>query len=258
MFDWFRRRRRQKILAHPFPEAGRVALERDSAHYVQMDPSDQRQLRDLVQVFVAEKRWEACAGIDLTFDVRITIAAQACLLLLGLNHDYFRNVRTILVYPSRYEVPQQRRGPGGVITESTSARLGEAWVGGPVVLSWADALAGARNSADGRNVVIHEFAHKLDFMDGLGDGTPRLADRVTVQRWRDVMTAAYEELIDDAKRRRATLLNKYGATNPPEFFAVATEAFFEKPRQMKRKRSDLYEVLQGYFGQDPAAWLTNR
>ncbi|MAE62555.1 MAG: hypothetical protein CMJ49_14505 [Planctomycetaceae bacterium] len=258
MIRWLRNRRRKRILDQPFPDGAESALHADVAFYGQLDRTQQRALRDLVQVFIAEKGWVGCAGVDITIEKKAVVAAQACLLLLGLKHNYYRHVKSILIYPNTYQVPTKRVGAAGVVTESRSARLGEAWYRGPIVLSWADTLAGARNAADGRNVVIHEFAHKLDFLDGSGNGTPPLPDRAAMETWREVMTTAYEKLVDRTQRGRATLLNKYGATNPPEFFAVATEAFFEKSRQLQRKHPDLYTVLQDYFGQDPASWLTTR
>ena len=233
-------------------------LNADVAHYRQLSRSKQQKLCELIQVFISRTRWKGCAGLRVTLDMQIVIAAQACLLLLGLDDDHYRYVRLILVYPDTYSGPLEIIRPLAQGTQSGIPRDGEAWFRGPVVLSWAAAIAGSRNAADGHNVVIHEFAHKLDFLDGRRDGSPPLPHRAAMDWWRRVMTAAYERLIDDAQRGHATLLDKYGATNPREFFAVAVEAFFERPRELQYAHADVYSGLRGYFGQDPAAWLTNR
>lgn len=214
------------------------------------DPQRDRWLRN-TRVFVAEKQFVGCNGLEVTDEVRVTIAAQACVLLIGLRQDVYPNVSEVLVYPSSYFA----QASDGLIV-SQSHRLGEAHAQhrGPVVLAWDSARHGGYDPRDGRNLVYHEFAHKLDFLDGLADGTPVFDDRAAFERWVDVMTRHYEALCDAAERGKATLLDKYGATNPAEFFAVATECFFEKPDQLHKRHSDLYAVLRDFYKQDPAAW----
>ena len=250
MIRWFKNLRRHSVRS----AYGREILNADVAHYRQLSPVKQQMLCELTQLFVSKTRWEGCAGLTVTFDMQVVIAAQACLLLLGLDYDYYRHVRLILVYPDVYRGPIEIIRPLRNVIQSDVPRQGEAWFRGPVVLSWASALAGSRNAADGHNVVIHEFAHKLDFHDGRRDGAPLLPHQAAMRWWRQVMTTAYEKLIDDAERGRATLLDKYGATNPREFFAVATEAFFERPRELQRTHTDVYNALRGYFAQDLASW----
>lgn len=201
-------------------------------------------------VFIAEKHFEPCSGIELHDEIKLTIAAQACLLLMDIQHDYYRNVNSILVYPDSFITRHQHRS-GALVIESDVATLGQAHDRGPVIISWADAKYGAANCGDGRNVVIHEFAHKLDMIDGWIDGTPRIRDRRARDRWISVMSEHYRQLQDDLDRGRRTLLGSYAATNVGEFFAVATEIFFEKPHRLKREHPELFDVLQQFYQQDP-------
>lgn len=225
-------------------------------HHDTLSAADQLALQKLVQVFVAEKNWEGVDGIEVDDEMRVTIAGQACLMLLGLEHDYFCNVDSILIYPRSFvSVARQSMDATGVVHESDAESLGEAWRDGPVLLSWADAVAGGANSHDGHNVVIHEFAHKLDLRDGVVNGVPVLRQRRDYARWAEVMRREYDALVESSNRGRATLLDVYGATNPGEFFAVAVECFFEKPEQLRLRHRAMYEVLRDYFGQDPAKRL---
>ena len=201
-------------------------------------------------MLVEEKDWEGCGGLEMTDEIRVTIAAQACLLILNIEHEYYRRVTSILVYPAAYKT-MPSRGRDGVIREG-QANLGEAWLRGPVVLSWDDARRGALDPKDGHNLVFHEFAHKLDMLDGAADGTPPLADQETLRQWVQTMTREFAALRDAAERGRKTVLDAYGATNPAEFFAVATECFFEKARQLRQRHPSVYELLKDYYQQDPA------
>jgi Mlc titration factor MtfA (ptsG expression regulator) len=247
--DW------EAIRTAPFPHAWREYLEANVPHYRYLSEWEQEALRGDLRVFMAQKHWEGCGGLTLTDEIRVTVSAQACLLTLCLPHNFYPNVLSIFVYPAAYAATVQRVGPAGVVTEGLEARLGEAWHSGPVVLSWQDAKEGALDAADGQNVVFHEFAHKLDIMDGAADGYPRLHDDAAYSRWHEAMKEEWERLRRESERGHATLLDRYGATNAAELFAVATEAFFEKPRQMREGHERLYEVLKEYFRQDPAARL---
>lgn len=256
IFAWLERRRRAALLATPAPPQWADTL---SAEYEQFDrlPADDRaRLVDIARVLVAEKSWEGAGGFEMNDRAQVLVAAQAALLLLGIEHDYYDNIDSVVIYPAGYRIPGGRVGPGGMIVDAgDKAVLGTAHSTGLVVLSWKDARRGGNDADDGRNLVYHEFAHALDMLDGVIDGTPPLPDRQTYRTWFEVMTKYYERLVDAAERgRRKTLLDTYGATNVAEFFAVATEAFFEKPRQMQRKLPDLYETLQLFYRQDPASW----
>jgi MtfA peptidase len=255
MFGFFRNRRRRKVLAQPFPQAWLDILQRNVRMYTSLTSDEQKKLRDDLRVFIADRWWEGCNGLTLDDTMRVTIAAQACVLTLHLPEDvdWFRAVRTVLVHPESFLSASKRHGPGGVVSEGF-ANSGEAWHNGPVVLSWADALWGGRNAMDGRNLVLHEFAHVLDMADGVSNGTPPLKSREEYRRWHEVMTGEYQRLINDAEFGHATLLDVYGATNVAEFFAVATEAFFERGRAMRQIHPELYNVLAGLYRHDPAEW----
>jgi len=271
LFRWLRERKRRKLLASPEPERWRAVLDRRFHHWRVLSEAERDRLMRLARVFVADKTWEPCGGIELTEDMKATIAAQACLLLLGLaHHDHFANVTTVLVYPTSFEVPATRRDPwvGAVQHEQVIPTLGLAQYRGPVVLAWDSVMSGGVNAGDGRNVVFHEFAHKLDLLDEVFDGTPPLrtardhrygpsfaaeADERRIEDWARAMTAAYAQLCDDVVRGRKTLLDDYAATNEAEFFAVSTEAFFEQPQRLRGEHPELYAVLQDYYRQDPAA-----
>jgi Mlc titration factor MtfA (ptsG expression regulator) len=190
----------------------------------------------------------------LTDDVRVTIAAQACLLLLGLDTDGYRDVSSIIVYPSTVVRTGVFASPvlAGAVTDAPVPLLGEARPHGPVVIVWDQALAQARFPGQGHNVVFHEFAHKIDMADGTADGTPRLADQAAYGRWVDVFTREIEAVRRASAEGIPTLLRAYAGTNPAEFFAVATEVFFDRPVALEEERPELYEVLREFYRQDPA------
>lgn len=227
-------------------------MQRNVPHYRFLSPEEQAKLRDELRVFVAEKNWEGCGGLTLTDEMKVTIAAQACLMTLGLAGEPFRNVLSILVYPAGYAVSDEDWQQGWSI-RGESARLGESWYRGPVILSWAEIEGDARHPGDGSNLVWHEFAHQIDMLDRSINGTPPLASRAARQRWHEVMTAEFEQLRRDAEHGRATVLDTYGAENEAEFFAVATECFFDSPVELREQHGRMYELLREYFRQDPAA-----
>jgi len=252
---WLRNRRRKRVLQNEFPREWVPWLEDRLPHYDALSSRDQKALKSLVQIFLFEKEWEGCQGVEITDEIKVTISAQACLLLLGLEHNYFYNVRNVLVFPQHYIPRHQSMDGSGVVHESDQAVLGHASYDGPVALSWISSREGGLNAHDGRNVVLHEFAHKLDFMDGFANGVPVLKKRANYKRWFEVMQREYDVLVARSAKRKATLLDDYGATNSGEFFAVSVECFFEKPEAMRRRHSALYDLLTEYFGQDPAARL---
>lgn len=254
MFNWFIARRRKKLTRVPFPSLWEGIIHRNVAHYCMLEDAQRAQLRALIQVFIVEKNWEGAGGLELTDEIRVTISAQACLLLLGLPHDYYRNVKSIIVYPSTV-VPPPRK-PGffeNTITPVEPAHpiIGQAVLQGPVIIIWDAALHGGRNPESGHNVIYHEFAHKLDMLDGAADGTPPLRDRTEYKDWVLICSREYLRLKHDTEKGRKTFLNDYGATNEAEFFAVATEQFFDQPRLMIQHTPDLYRVLKEYYRQDP-------
>ncbi len=189
----------------------------------------------------------------MTDEIRVTIAAQACILLLNRETDYFPLMKTVYVYPRRYFARTTQHLPGGVVSEGVQTRLGESWHRGPVVLSWDDVLHGARNPNDGQNVVFHEFAHELDGEYGGVDGAPKLPDFTMYTAWATVLGHEYENLLRDLERGHQNLIDAYGATSPAEFFAVVTELFFERPLALRSRYPKLYEQFKLFYRQDPAA-----
>lgn len=254
IFSWLRQRRRRKILAAPFPAAWLAILRKNLPQYQFLTDDEQSRLRDELRVFVAEKNWEGCNGLAVTDEMKVTVAAHACLMALGLDDDPFRNVLSILIYPSGYVVPEERWQPGWSIV-GDSDRLGESWYRGPVILAWDEVRYDSRHPGAGRNLVWHEFAHQIDMLDRSTNGTPPLETLRERERWHQVMTDEYEQLVEDAEEGRATLLDTYGAKNEAEFFAVASECFFDCPIDLRDEHPGLYDLLRGYYRQDTAARL---
>ncbi|MEO5716980.1 MAG: M90 family metallopeptidase [Chthoniobacterales bacterium] len=252
MFGIFKERQRRRLRAQPVPPAWREIISRQLPFFDRLSPNDQKELLGHVQVFLAEKRFEGCAGLELTDEMRVTIATQACLLLLGRKTDYFPRLLTILVYPSAFLVDQDRHVEGYIWEQGAEGRLGETGSEmGSMVLAWDAIKSGARDPSDGHNLVLHEFAHQLDFEDHVADGTPVLGSRGEVLSWAEVMKMEFAALRAAEETGISTLLDTYGATNAAEFFAVATEAFFERPRAMRQQHPRLFAELQHYFRQDP-------
>jgi Mlc titration factor MtfA (ptsG expression regulator) len=248
-----KRRRRRRLQRGPFPREWLAVVERNVPAYRLLDPEQQRELLGHIAVLLAEKRFEGCDGLEITDEIRVTIAAQAAMLLLGRETDYYPTVKTILVYPRRYMDDRPRRQPDGTVIEGPQVRLGESWFRGPVVLSWDDVCRGAADVHDGQNLVFHEFAHQLDAESGANEGAPALGARSRYLAWARVLGSEYARLRDDLRHGRPTLLDAYAATSPAEFFAVVTEFFFERPRALQRLHPDLYVQLKDYYRQDPAA-----
>lgn len=251
MISFFRRRRRARLRAAPFPEPWRAVLSRNVPLYAPLPPASRRALEGHVQVLLAEKHFEGAGGLELTDEIRVTIAAHAGLLLLGRepdDMDYFPGLVTVLVYPGAYRAPTTEHRDG-IVAEGEQARLGESWHRGVVVLAWDAARAGARNARDGDNVILHEFAHQLDTADGAADGVPPLDGRSQYAAWARALAPEYARL---RAHPHSSALDAYGAESPAEFFAVATEAFFEKPRQTRARHPALYSELSRFYQLDPA------
>jgi Mlc titration factor MtfA (ptsG expression regulator) len=252
VFGFFKRRRRRRLQTEPFPPAWREIIERNVRIYAYLPATDRTELEGLVQIFMAEKSFEGCGGLALTDEIKITIAAQACQLLLRRRTDVYPRLISILVYPTAYVAKSVEPIGGPVALEGEQIRLGEAWKGGVVIVSWDELEATAQGRTFGHNLVLHEFAHQLDMEDGAADGTPILENRSQYQRWVKILSAEYARLRRDSALGRYTVLDDYGATNPAEFFAVATESFFEKASVLEKRHPALYEELKSFFHQDPA------
>jgi MtfA peptidase len=257
VFGLLTRRRRAQLRAQSFPDEWRRIIERNLRIFPRLPPEDRAELFGHVQVFLAEKKFEGCGGLELTDEMRVTIAAQACLLLLHRDTDYYPELTVILVYPTGYTAHEERHVGGGLWEEGGDDRLGHTGRDlRAMVLAWDAAKRGAADPSDGENLVFHEFAHQLDFEDWRTDGTPALETRAEYLAWARVMSPEFEALRAAEETEAVTMLDTYGATDPAEFFAVITEAFFERPRALRERHSDLYAQLRRFFRQDPASYST--
>ena len=255
MFKALSKRRRQRSEKAPFPAEWLRNLRERVPYYRLLSEDEQSELRNLIRVFLSEKKFEGCGGLEITDEIRVTIAAQACILLLNRAHDNYAGLRSVLVYPSSYVAPSQSVDAAGVVHEGDEGRLGEAWLRGAIILSWDDVRRDAGDFHDGRNVTLHEFAHQLDQEDGTFDGAPLLEKRSHYRSWARILMKEYRALGEAAERGEGTLIDQYGATDPAEFFAVITEAFFERPKALKEKHPELYAELKQFFHQDTLARL---
>lgn len=251
---WIVERRRARWRALPFPAAWRTVLRRRVPMFRALPADLQLQLKQHIQVFLREKAFIGCRGQRITDEVRVTIAAQACMLLLNRPGGYFPRLRQVLVYPGAFAVDRVHTGAGGVVQDRRHALSGESWSQGQVILSWQDTLEGAAGALDGQNVVLHEFAHQLDQENGPANGAPHLGPGQSRVRWAQVLAAAFERLQRQAHSGEPTWMNPYGATDPAEFFAVATEVFFVQPAALADAEPALYRELAGFYRVDPLHW----
>jgi len=260
-FNFFHNRRRRRWLAEREPSTWEEWLRTNVWQYRHMVAEQQAKIRRFVRVLIQEKEWAGGSDLLVTDEMRVTIAGQAALATLGFEKPYyFDRLKTIIVYPATFSGRPASSsdlllGELGQPTPHFDARTGEAWRGGPIILSWEAVLSEGQHARPGRNVVLHEFAHHMDGLDGRTDGAPPLTDFDFEKKWYQVTEAEYKRLLGFAQRGEATLLNHYGATNQAEFFAVATECFFTQPHELATEHSDLFAVLTRLFGQDPREWL---
>jgi len=249
VFHLFKRWLRERD-PKPFPPEWNAIVEKNVPMVTALPPEDRAELDKLVMTFLDEKNFEGAGGFEMTEEVKITIAAQACILLIHRDTDVYPDLETVIVYPSAYTAKSTRR-EGYVVVEEQVDRLGESWDRGVIVLAWDSVRSGTTNMKDGHNVVIHEFAHQLDAEDGDMDGAPELDTRARYATWASVLGEEFSELVEKVHAGRGSDIDQYGATNPAEFFAVITEMFFEKPTQLRMKHPELYETLSDFYKQDP-------
>ena len=242
-----RRSQRRRALAAPFPAGWLTTIRRNIPPYSKLPPEMRQQVQDYTQEFLYDKSFEGCGGLVLNDEIKVTIAAQASLLLLNRRVRCYPRLYSVLVYPSAYVVKSE--------IDEKSIRLGESWRTGAVVLAWDSVQHGVANFADGHNLVIHEFAHQLDQEDGSGDGAPILGGSSSYATWARVLSREYERLRKRVGKGKKTVMDAYGASHPAEFFAVASEAFFEKPRQLRSKHPELYDELRKFYQVDPLEWV---
>jgi hypothetical protein len=247
-----RQQKRRGLLSTPFPTAWSAILNNNLPPYQKLSPLLRQQLHDSIRIFIAKKSFEGLGGLVLTDEIKVTIAAQACMLLLNQNCGCYPKLYSILVYPSTYVAGTHQSID--LHPTDPSVRLGESWHHGAVVLAWDSVKKGALNFRDGHNVAMHEFAHQLDQEDGRSDGAPILETRSAYSAWSQVFSKEFELLQQKTRKGKKSVMGDYGATNPAEFFAVATETFFEKPTQLKKKHPELYQELQGFYKVNPIEW----
>lgn len=251
---WVPRWRLQRAESAPFPDDWVKILERNIGVYRALPMPLRLQLRKKIKRFLHQKHFSGAAGLEITDEMRVTIAAQACMLQLNRRGPLYPRLRYIIIYPTAFVVSRQETDDSGVSREASRGLLGESWSNGKVILAWDNVLHGARNFVDGQNVVLHEFTHQLDSETGSTDGAPLLAGESSYRSWAAALSGEYRILQRKARRGGKSLLDHYGATNPAEFFAVATETFFEKPDEMAERHQALFEVLQSYYRIDPRNW----
>lgn len=246
--------RRKRLLARPFPDEWLNILSRRLPFFSQMSPEQQQQLQQSMTLFIADKHFHGCDGLVVTDEMRVTIAAEACLLLLNRKTGIYPRLRHILLYPYAFVATHRQGNVDGTLSEQSRGLLGESWQAGKVILSWHDVLAGMADTRDGHNVAIHEFSHQLDSESGSANGAPPLRS-TRYPQWEQVLSREYEALQKALGRHKSHVMDYYGATSPAEFFAVATETFFEKPWRMQRRHPELYQQLQDYYRVDPRQWF---
>ena len=253
----FSRWRSWSIRRRPFPELWLATLQNALPVYPDLEPAQQNLLREMIKFFIARKKYYGCGGLQITDEIRVTIAAEACLLVLNRGGALYPKLRSILVYPSAFRVDREQPQGDGTMAAGDHSLLGESWNNGRVILSWDDVRRGIADFSDGHNVVLHEFAHQLDAESGMTNGAPALRSN-SYRAWAAVFTENFEDLSLRSMRGLDTVMDEYGATNPAEFFAVATETFFEKPHQLYDRRPELYRQLQQYYQLDPREWSGSR
>ena len=245
----WRARRRTAVMARPLPPSALAAIDRNVPAVRHLPPGLRARLESLMAVFIAEKAFIGCNGLVVTDEMRVTIAAMACVLVLG-RRGHYDQLHSVLVYPTPFWVEDEVEDEAGVVEKRRRVLSGEAWESSRIILSWEDVLEAARHPGEGYNVALHEFAHYLD-AEGLGLG----AGERTVAEWADDLAAEFEALLDAVDRGECMFLDPYAAEDEAEFFAVATEDFFERPVELRDAHPRLYELLQEFYALDPAGWV---
>ncbi len=251
LFHPFRDQRRRELAEQPFPDGWSAIIARNVPYVRALHPDERKRLDELIQIFIAEKHFEGCGGLTVTDEMRVTIAAQACLLLLNLPVSYYDRLSSVLVYPEGFAYDRETLGEAGLVTAEHVPVSGLSSSGGAIALSWPDALAGSLRPDDGVNVILHEFAHQLDQLDDVMDGAPALDAVAQYREWARVLSAEYARLQGETSVGIPEIIGPYAATQPAEFFAVVTELFFERPRELREQHPALYDEFRQYYRQDP-------
>ncbi|PAU95253.1 hypothetical protein CK503_03380 [Aliifodinibius salipaludis] len=253
----FKKWRRKRLLKKGFSDNQLAILKKHVPYYHHLPAHLQKKLVGLTKIFLYEKRFEGCAGLIITDEIRISIAAQASILLLGTEDlsYFYEDLRSVLVYPKTYVAKVKQRNNGIFVEEGFEQRHGEAWSHGYVVLAWNEVQQGASDIHDGQNLVFHEFAHQLDYEYGATDQIEQDYGESHFLSWARILGNEYQQFLTSIKQNQQTLIDEYGATNPAEFFAVVTELFFEKPKELKSKHPQLYSQFKEFYQQDPADYI---
>ncbi|MFA4969431.1 MAG: M90 family metallopeptidase [Sulfuritalea sp.] len=246
LFAWWRQRQADRL---EIPAALWNEVEAGLPFLGHLTPPERIHLRRLARQFIAEKQWSGAQGLHLTPRIQVAIALQACLPILHLGLGWYEGWVGIVVYPGDFVIPRKVMDEDGVVHEYDDEVMGEAWYGGPVLVSWFE----HPEDADGINVVIHEFAHKLDMKSGDANGLPPMHEGMSRQRWSEVMSRAFDDFQRRVDRGEDTPLDPYGAELPTEFFAVASEAFFEAPEMLRSEYPDVFDQFRLFYRQDPSA-----
>ncbi|MFZ6861058.1 zinc-dependent peptidase [Undibacterium sp. Ji67W] len=249
------RARLRYALSQAFPLPYSKILRKNLPEYSKMPTNLQMQLKRRIRQFLFQKTFVGCGGLTITDEIKVTIAGRACMLLLNRHSDVYPRLTHILVYPSAFVVPRTQMLNGGVVTHTNQGLSGESWSDGRVILAWDQIIHHPVNVGHGQDVVMHEFAHQLDSESGSTNGAPLLPDAEAYRRWSQVMEAEYAKLLHATEHHHATVIDPYGATNPSEFFAVTTEAFFKKSTELAIHHPALYEQLRIYYQVEPRDWL---
>lgn len=252
--NYRKRKKRKEIIERPFPKEWREILRKNLSFFYKIPTDLQLQLKDKMKVFLAEKDFVGHQEQEITDEVRVTIAAQACLLLLNRNTDFYPFLKTIAIYPAAFITNRAQQDGSGVHQRDSRVILGESWNRGKVILSWQDSASGGADFEDGHNLVIHEFAHQLDGESGVTNGAPPLGKDHNYDQWSKVLSKEYDLLVRKVQQNEHTLIDRYGATNSAEFFAVTSELFFEKPKDLKEEHPDLYQQFTQFYNVDPGSW----
>jgi len=255
----FKKWRRNRLIKKPFPDRWQQILQQNVPYYRFLPAELQPKLEGFIQIFLHENTFEGCGGLEISDEIRVTIAAQACILLLGIDDlsAFYEGLRSVLVYPESYVARVKNTQNSFFVEEGFQQRHGEAWSRGLVVLAWNEVKKGGSDIHDGQNLVFHEFAHQLDYDYGATSEIESTDQSSSFLSWGRVVGNEYNNLLDALKKNQRTLIDEYGATNLAEFFAVVTEHFFEQPTALRKKHPELYRQLQSFYRQDPAQYLSS-
>ena len=253
---WAKRQTQRTLLRSPLSAHQRKIIEHQVPLVSQLPQQFHAILEGKINVFLEQVSFYGCEGLEVTEEMELSIAAQACLIVVN-TETWYDTLTTVLIYPGAF-TSLRKEYDGYVVKEAQTVRTGESWSRGPVILSWADTEAGALNATDGHNVALHEFAHQIDDLSGHTDGAPLMSEGQSLSKWEQVILDAYDRHVNAVERGKRTVLDPYGATAHEEFFAVAVEALFEKPAQLSADEPAVYAQLVELLQLDPESWPKQR